>query len=242
MAMIEELEQSGAWLFKWRSYIPLLLVAVFVATMFEYSYPGGNEQWGEYWVIICFGVSLFGQMIRWWTLAFTPDGTSGRNTTQQVAHELNTTGIYSIVRNPLYLGNYFMVLGVAMFPFNGWLVAVYTLIFWLYHERIVFTEEAFLRTKFGQPYLDWTEKTRAFVPSLGNYTKPSTPFSFKKMIFRENNSFMEMILIFYLFEVLRDYVLTGKFDKESGWLIVLGVSTVIWVVVRVIRKSALKKK
>ncbi|MGC9453013.1 MAG: methyltransferase family protein, partial [Oceanipulchritudo sp.] len=51
-------------------------------------------------------------------------GTSGRNTKQQVAYSLNTTGFYSVVRNPLYLGNFFMYLGIALFTHHWWLVLV----------------------------------------------------------------------------------------------------------------------
>ncbi|MGB8874133.1 MAG: hypothetical protein WCC75_12145, partial [Desulfobaccales bacterium] len=42
-----------------------------------------------------------------------PRGTSGRNTQGQVAETLNTTGIYSLVRNPLYLGNFLIWLGLS---------------------------------------------------------------------------------------------------------------------------------
>lgn len=64
------------------------------------------------WAWSCIAVSLFGLLIRAVTIGFTPKGTSGRNTKEgQVAEVLNTKGIYSVVRHPLYLGNYFMWLG-----------------------------------------------------------------------------------------------------------------------------------
>ena len=97
--------------------------------------------------------------IRAYTIGHTPKGTSGRNTKKQVANALNTTGAYSLVRNPLYLGIFFMGLGVALFAHLWWLTLIYVLAFWLYYERVIFAEEAYLRDKFGAEYLSWADRT-----------------------------------------------------------------------------------
>ena len=52
-------------------------------------------------------------MIRIYTVGTTPAGTSGRNRDKQIAEKLNKTGVYSIIRHPLYLGNLLIWLGVA---------------------------------------------------------------------------------------------------------------------------------
>jgi len=84
------------------------------------------------------GVSLFGQAIRVYTVGFTPKNTSGRNTINgQLADELNVTGIYSVIRHPLYLGNFFMWLGPVLFIRSGWCIIVFGLVYWLYYERIM---------------------------------------------------------------------------------------------------------
>ena len=62
---------------------------------------------------------------------------------------LNTSGLYSVVRHPLYLGNYLMWLGVALFSRTWWAPVIVSLVFWLYYERIMFAEEEFLRRQFG---------------------------------------------------------------------------------------------
>ncbi|MEI3590430.1 MAG: hypothetical protein V8Q44_05920 [Alistipes ihumii] len=63
----------------------------------------------------CLLVSLFGLAIRIRTAGHTPDRTSGRNTAEgQVADEPNTTGIYSMMRNPLYVGDLFKWPGIAL--------------------------------------------------------------------------------------------------------------------------------
>jgi len=61
-----------------------------------------------------------------------------------VASTLNTTGAYSLSRNPLYVGNYFMWAGVAMVTDSAWFVLLFSLAFWIYYERTVFAEEFFI--------------------------------------------------------------------------------------------------
>jgi len=125
--------------------------------MLRYSYPGGSHAWDRAWELFCLGVSLLGLYIRVMTIGYRPHGTSGRNTHGQVAETLNTEGMYSITRHPLYLGNYFNWLGLALFTHDWWLPVIVSLAFWLYYERIMFAEESFLEEKFGGSGLELSQ-------------------------------------------------------------------------------------
>ncbi len=57
-----------------------------------------------------------------------------------------------------------MFLGVMLFAHTWWLALIYILAFWLYYERIMFAEEAFLRKKFGDEYLTWANSTSLHSP------------------------------------------------------------------------------
>lgn len=90
-------------------------------------------------------VGLFGFLIRIYTIGFTPKNTLGRNTKEdQIAGELNTKGLYSLTRNPLYVGN-FIGMGAVLFTGVFWFFILFIFIFWLYYERIIFAEEVFYR-------------------------------------------------------------------------------------------------
>ena len=104
MALREEFESSGNWLFRWRSYLPVAGLAIILLAFREYEYPGNSETLDHIWEVVCLLVSFFGLAIRAYTIGHAPGGTSGRNTKRQKADTLNTTGAYSLVRNPLYLG------------------------------------------------------------------------------------------------------------------------------------------
>ncbi len=129
--------------------------------------------------MIFLGVSLFGEAIRIYTVGFAPENTSGRNTEAgQIADELNMTGIYSLVRHPLYVGNFFMWLGPVLFLRSVVFAVFFVLVYWLYYERIMFAEEQFLRRKFGETYDKWSEKVSAFIPGFeGIYKALASLFS-----------------------------------------------------------------
>lgn len=238
MPMYREMRQAGDRLFRWRSFFPLALLAVFLVAMRDFRYLGNSQLLDEVWEVVCFAVSFFGLGIRVHTVGHTPRRTSGRNTKHQVAESLNTTGMYSVLRNPLYLGNFFMWLGVAMFPHNVWLVAVYVLAFWLYYERIIIAEEAFLEAKFGHSYLNWAAVTPAFIPNFRRYEQPELPFSLRNVLRREYNGFLGVILAMLLFEVIGDLVVRGRVDLEWGWYVIVAVGGVTWVTLRFLKRHS----
>ena len=97
------------------------------------------------WPLVCLSVGMAGQKVRALCVGYTPRGTSGRNTKEgQVAETLNTLGMYSICRHPLYLGNLLMWLGIVMYMGHVWFTVAFLLLYALYYERIMFAEEHFL--------------------------------------------------------------------------------------------------
>lgn len=236
MALREELEESGTWLFRWRSYLPLVMFGLILVALREYEYPGHSVNLDHAWEIICLLISALGLGIRVFAVGHAPQGTSGRNTKEQVAETLNTTGLYSVVRNPLYLGNFFMGLGVVVFAHLWWLTLIYILAFWLYYERIIFAEEAYLRQKFGETYLSWARATPAFVPKVRLYRSPDLPFSLKNVLRREYNGFFAVVLTLFVLEVLGDLVSQGDLQVDALWTWILATSVTLWIVLRTIKR------
>jgi protein-S-isoprenylcysteine O-methyltransferase Ste14 len=240
MALIEEFDRSGNWLFRWRSFLPLVLyvlAALVIVLEQDTDAPIFNASFA-WW---CIGVALFGQLIRGITVGYTPKGTSGRNTKEgQVAEVLNTKGVYSTVRHPLYLGNFFMWLGIIIYVGNWWFTLVCCLLFWVYYERIMFAEEFFLRKKFGQSYLDWSAKTPAFWPKITAWKSAGWEFSMRNVMKREYNGFFAIFLSFALLDALKNYVHFGFTRWEDlvtpFWLYALAISFVIFILLRSLKK------
>ncbi|WP_432412778.1 methyltransferase family protein [Rasiella sp. SM2506] len=244
MALQEELKTQGDFLFKNRSYLPLVILGVGLSVYIhtEYFEIETPETWfSESFEYICLGVSLIGLLIRVITVGHTPKNTSGRNTNEgQLAAELNTTGIYSMVRHPLYLGNFFMWLGVAMLTENAWFSIAFVFFYAFYYERIMYAEENFLRNKFGQVYLNWAARVPAFLPSFKNYSKAKYPFSLKKVLKKEKNGLCAVFLLFWIFDVVGDFVEKEPFEFETGfWFYGAIITTVLYLVLKVMKKRKL---
>jgi len=236
MALVHEFENSGNWLFRRRSWLPVFMVVAGIIVMYLSNRQAIIFDMRDELVFL--GVSLFGQIIRILTVGFTPKNTSGRNTVNgQVADELNVTGIYSLLRHPLYMGNFFMWLGPVLFLRSFCFAIIFGLIYWLYYERIMFAEEQFLRRKFGEIYDKWSETVGSFIPYSLKFIRPNLPFSVRNILRREYNSFVNIFVIFILLDLFRNYFLSGKIYLTPMWIWLTASAGIIWLVLRTIHKQ-----
>lgn len=214
MALQEEWEVQGNKLFRHRGSLPIVILLSALAVLIYREYTGLNtlpEMWGQVFPYICLAVCTLGLIIRIITVGYTPVGTSGRNKEKQEADVLNTSGIYSTVRHPLYLGNFFMWFGLAMLTQSIWFNITFILFYWLYYERIMYAEEQYLRKKFGQDYLDWSDKTPAFIPRWSQWHKADLQFSWRKVLKKEKNGFAAMLILIYIFQLCALVIQRGEF-------------------------------
>ncbi len=225
MALIHSFEKSGNILFRHRGQIPVILFLLAVPVLYFTDISGMNEYFRVALTILSIGISLAGFIVRAVAIGTTPLGTSGRNTDKQVAESLNVTGIYSLIRHPLYLGNYLMWTGIVIFTFNPYFILVVSLAFWLYYERIMFAEERFLERKFGDDYLEWSKKIPAFIPDFKKYIPSVVHFSMKSVLRREYSGFLATVLSFTFVDYLRNYFLTGSFQivRLSGYILLAAI-------------------
>jgi protein-S-isoprenylcysteine O-methyltransferase Ste14 len=240
MALQESFEKRGIWLFKYRGTIPLLILLIgAVIYALRKLNPGDalieRQPYEFYYEILCLLVGLIGLVIRAYTVGHTPRNTSGRNVDRQIAESLNTTGIYSVVRHPLYLGNFFMWLGPAMLTGHPWFILVFCLFYWIYYERIMFAEEQFLRGKFGEAYLAWSEKVPAFLPRFRGFVKSDLSFSWKKVLKKEKNGLAALFLIFCAFNVGGE-LLQGQRDFNLVFLAGFALSFVAYFVLKFLKR------
>jgi protein-S-isoprenylcysteine O-methyltransferase Ste14 len=234
--MIEELEAHGQWLFRWRSYLPLALFAAAFAMLGQFHYPWNDHFLDELWEVFCLLIGFVGLGIRGLTVGFVPQNTSGRNTRRQVADTLNTTGMYSIVRNPLYLGNFFVGLAVVLYFRWWWFTLIYLLAFLAYYERIIFAEEAFLREKFGAEYMSWASRTPAFWPRPWLWRPPEMTFSFRTVIRREYQSAFGLIMALFAAEELTEWYMGHGWHIDAMWLAIVAAGAVAYLVIRFLHK------
>ncbi|HMW40149.1 MAG: isoprenylcysteine carboxylmethyltransferase family protein [Saprospiraceae bacterium] len=243
MPLQEELESQGNWLFRYRSFLPLVILLI-GGTVYLWGDSGEAFRWLQEkrgqtgFELACLAVSLVGSMVRLYTVAHAPVNTSGRNTSEgQVADSLNTTGIYSAVRHPLYVGNFIMWLGVCLLTANVWFVVIFCLLYALYYERIMYAEEQFLRRKFGEQYTQWGDKVPAFFPDWSRFVAPKHPFNWRKVLRSEKSTTVNLFAVFCLFDVGGYYLRSA----EAMNLILIGLlclSLLAYVIIKVLEKNS----
>jgi len=236
MALNEELQCQGNWLFRWRSYLPLSLILLVGLALQQFRLPFGSLSIHEIWEEACLGMSFLGLFVRAMAVGFAPAGTSGRNTKSQIADSLNTTGIYSIVRHPLYLGNYLIGLGIALVLWVWWLPVIYTLVFCVYYERIMFAEEAFLRRTIGEEFTHWSANTPAFRPRFSQWRRPALPFSLRTVLRREYSGMLVVILGHSGLEFGEHAILRQGYSWQSSWFVLTIGGAMVYLLLRTLKK------
>lgn len=185
-------------------------------------------------------VAFAGLVLRCVTVASAPEGTSSRDTRALRAPSLNTTGVYSLVRHPLYLGAGLMWVGVAMSLRVWWFVLIVALAYWLYVERLMLVEEAFLEREFGERFRSWAARTPAFLPSLSGWRAATGGIQWRRVL-GEHNGLLGLSFAFLLLQVLEDELFESEPWPEwsadhSNLMMLFGVSAVVSLVSIVIRR------
>lgn len=233
----------GQFLFRWRSYLPYLLALPLIVALpqsgwFEAAFGEGAEiAWDIFAALIAFS----GLGVRVAAVGVVPAGTSGRNARAQRADSLNTTGLYSVVRNPLYLGNAIIVLGLALAVKVWWIVPLALAATAIFYAGVIAAEEAFLHEKFGPAYDLWRARTPAILPDFGLWRRPQLPFSLRNVLRREYNGFYQIVVSLTALEFASDVLgegvsLAAFVDEDGHWLWFLGLGTAVWFVLRSMKK------
>lgn len=92
-------------------------------------------------------------------------GPSVVNSINMVAGRVMADGPYCFVRNPLYVGLWFMVAALAfLMPVTGALFAM--VLITIFMIRLTFGEEDFLFARIGEPYKAYRDAVPRFIPRL----------------------------------------------------------------------------
>lgn len=238
MLLGDHMQRTGQSLFRWRSYVFLAFVPFVALTLFngELVETRFGEGVGDLYEGLCVAAVVLGEAIRILTVGFVPAGTSGRNTRAQIAEALNTTGAYSVVRNPLYLGNCLMYLGVVGYTQNLTLTLIFALVLVLYYERIIAAEEGFLSQKYGAAYHDWAARVPAFLPRLAGWKRPALPFCLRTVIRREHASVFAAFLALWLVDAGLDALSPVPEGTDRTGFYALGFAMAVELTVLTIKR------
>jgi protein-S-isoprenylcysteine O-methyltransferase Ste14 len=235
--LLDQIPRAGAWLFRWRGQLPLLMLPLFLLGLVDARLPNPVPPAVHVWQVATLAIALSGLLIRVVAIGTAPTGTSERSTTDPRASELRTSGLYSIVRHPLYLGNTLTAIGFACFTAVWYLPVIVALIGILYHERIAAREEVFLEGRFGEAFLRWADAVPAVIPRVSGYVRSTTPFVWRRVAGREFHGLFVIGAVLFVLDLARAALATGRLVFDPLWTALCLLTAGIFVVCTVLKKT-----
>jgi protein-S-isoprenylcysteine O-methyltransferase Ste14 len=174
-----------AFFFRLRSYtpVPLLIAVLILADPTVTSFISGGL------------IALAGEGVRLWAVGYAGSATRTRHVG---APSLITCGPYAFVRNPIYVGNFILSLGLCVMA-RAWMpymLGVFVLAFAFQYALIVALEEEHLQKTFGEEYTRYRRHVPRFFPSFRRYPHAvETPFDGRAGLRSDRRTFQSMTLV-----------------------------------------------
>jgi protein-S-isoprenylcysteine O-methyltransferase Ste14 len=145
--------------------IPVTAVALLGSWFWVLMTPPLIEEGGRAaWMInaLAWGTFALGALVRIWSTLWI-----GGRKKQTIVDD----GPYRACRNPLYLGTFAMVLGVALFLKSAVFGAAVVFLWWLYAWFVVPAEEHYLAGRFAEAYADYCRRVPRWIPRWSLFRK-----------------------------------------------------------------------
>ena len=140
---------------------------------------------------------VIGEIIRLRSVSFA----GGETRTMNVgASSICKSGPYSIVRNPLYIGNMMIYVGFAFVAGSVYVVTISSITFvyfFIQYSLIISLEEEALEEKFGNEYLTYKKLVPSILPKINNTFRnyDTIPSSLAKTIKTEKRTLQNILLV-----------------------------------------------
>lgn len=226
--------QLGNFLFRYRNGLfPLAYVFVFAKTTLLFQ---------DYRAAALAGliIALIGQSLRIATIGLDYIVRGGRNR-QVYADDLVTGGLFSHCRNPLYVGNYLILVGVGVASCSPVFLFIVLPLMAVAYWAIIAAEENFLRNKFGEVFDVYCAKvSRIFFRPTGlSSTLQGMKFHWPRVVVKEYGTTFAWT-VGYVLVVLQNAWLAGEYAFSSPFIIslwsALGVIIVLYSISRFLKK------
>ena len=225
----------GNFLFRNRNGIfPLFYLMLFVPSREVFTNPVTA-------MIIGFSVTIIGQLIRVMTIGLVYIIRGGKDR-RVYAEDLVTTGIFAHCRNPLYVGNILILVGLGIASNSLLFMAIFTPLFLVFWQAIVLAEENYLRNKFGEQYNDYCKRVNRWLIDFNGIGKTlrSMQFKWKRVIIREYNATYIWMTGAVLIVMKHFYFHKDQFDFRKNlpvFISILVLLLLLYLFARYLKKS-----
>jgi protein-S-isoprenylcysteine O-methyltransferase Ste14 len=203
--------------------------------LIRFQWPLGSFEFHQVWELYCLALSFLGLGIRAVAGHALREKYAGQ-TGRKLGGSLNTSGMYSIVRHPRYLGDFLIGLGVVLVPFAWWPPLIYSIAFYVYYTRVMNVDEKLLRAQAGSSFDRWAEVTPACVPQIRKWRPSEYPFSFRSFLEREHKGILLIIALHASIEWLEHWILEQRILTEAFWILLVAAGLAIYVAAKVLER------
>ena len=210
----------GKFFFKYRNALfPALYLCLFVFTR-----PGvflGDPKLDRYVRTLGILLALTGQTFRLLVIGFAYIRRGGRDG-KVFAESLVQTGFYAHVRNPMYVGNYLIMLGFVLLYGSLWVYIVILPFFTLVYYSLVKNEESYLKERFDQEYEDYATKVNRFIPNFKGiaHSLAQYHYDWKKVLRKEYGTLTFVLCGMFIMMIWKDIIIFG-YDNTRIEIVIL---------------------
>jgi len=138
-------------------------------------------------------IALAGSLLRLWAAGHI-----------EKARVLTQGGPYAFTRNPLYLGSFFMALGIIIAGQGYWLLLAFGAFFVVFYYPVMRAEEQELLQQHGDRFLEYSARVPLFLPAFRQTSQASSVFLWSRAIRnREHHTMIGLILAVVLLILLK---------------------------------------
>jgi len=228
----------GNFIFSHRNVIfPLFFVLFVLGTR-----PASGSDHLEIWRYVAgISVAVAGQVIRALTIGLAYIIRGGRNR-RVYAKTLVKNGIFAHCRNPLYLGNILIVIGLGIVAHSILFYVLGIPLFIFLYMAIIKAEEDYLANTFGEEYIEYCRDVNRFIPRMSGIRKTieGMQFNWRRLIVKEYGATYLWITCMILLIMKNQYFLYGnKINKNVLLTLFLSffIVTLLYAVARYLKKS-----
>jgi len=195
------------------SVVPVIVLVFFV---FD---PLASGRFNPILNLLGFLIALAGAATRITAASYAKPFTSGRENYLK-AESLNTSGVYSIVRNPLYVGNFLVYNGVLVAYASPAALAFFNAFFIVNYYFIILAEENYLEDQFGDAYRDYRQTVPKVIPRSTGYRKNDFPCNLARAVSKEKNTTFYWIFFYAVALLVKQYKLSDGTIEKFWWHVV----------------------
>lgn len=233
-------DRLGRFVFGWRDWLaPLcgLLLLVFAKPRPFLGDPALDPWQDALGILVC----AAGQALRFAVIGFAYIKRGGTNK-EIDAPTLVVQGFYAHSRNPMYVGNFLLLVGLAIIWNSAFVTLLVLPLMLIGIHSIVRAEERFLEGRFGAEYEDYRRRVNRFLPSLRGLpeTMSSMSFEWKRALRKDYGTFFawtSTAVVFMVVERLHWFGLEASrpaiLRLFAAWLVLLAA----WAVARWAKKT-----